>query len=319
VEVDFDLKRNGMDVALVATPEPVIERWLRDDMCPRWPTGATEIAPGLYIGELPDAISGEVERQCARLGETPVAVAVPFHSAFWEVVPPDASDVDWSPGHGLRHLMQVARLVRPHAGDLSWAATVRWRGDRVMATPARFERHTHICLIREEDAWLRPDDLAEVRTLWSAWTSLRATSGLPTRVARAMWYFEYVQCVLELDVRWPLLGTALEALIKVWNDQDGGSTAAFVHRGAALAQLAGVNWTSSWLRDVNEMRSCFAHGQPPGAMGQGRPAVRAEYAAFEDGLRSILRAAILHEEVRDAVASDDAIRRCLGTRARTPK
>ncbi len=316
----MDLQRVGLDVALVEIPALALAKWSWSNSLARWPRGENEIAGGLFIGELPDEVKSAVELACSRLGNTEVYNVVPLHYAFWQVVPADASELAWDLRSELRSLMQVARLVRLHSGDLSWAATVRGADGKVVATPARFERHTHSCLANGEEGWLRPQDIADVGALWRSWKDLEATKAMPNRASRALWLFEYVQTVYEIDIRWPLLGTALEALIKIRDDKkDGGSSAVFCDRGAALAKLAGVDWDPIWLLDVYSSRSLLAHGHPLGEGPETLPAAALQdYIRFEDGLRRILRAIVERPEVRTAVSSDDAIRAHFGSRSKRP-
>lgn len=302
----FDLSVAGLDVALVATPQAVIDRWLAEDEGFQWPQGVHQIGDDLFLGVFPHELQHEVVDHCTNRGDTKIASAIAHHYAFWQTVPADASPVHWGADGRLRQLLQVARLLRSHTGDLVDAAAIRGHAGKVVVTPLH---GTEVHPVEPAEAWLRHTDMPDLQRLWATWTGLNYGELLPTRVKRALWYFEYLQFVQEIDVRWPLLGTALEALVKVWDAKDGGSTAVFARSGSALAQAAGLAWTESWLRDVYQMRSRFAHGQPPTGASSATldPAVLREYATFEEGMRQILRALVEDVTVRSVVANDDSV------------
>jgi hypothetical protein len=131
-----------------------------------------------------------------------------------------------------------------------------------------------------------------------------------------MMYHEYLHGLPDLDIRWPLVVTAVEALVhtderkKVFGSGGMRITAQFVGRLTNLAtKIAGIEWNESYLEEAYEHRSSFAHGGGRGHLTEAESLRR--YRRLESGLRSVLCSAILDANVASIFASDDAIRAAL--------
>ena len=301
----------SLDVAIVAIPPAATDglaSWPTPDP---WPQDQHEIASGLFIGKLADERHEAIVAACARRGDTDINEAIGYHYAFWHEVPYGTPPVPWDSGGDLCQLMKIARLVRPHTGDSAAAAAVRWSGGRETITPV-FGREMHPT--DPADAWLRAEDIEQVRTLWQAWLASDRGLALPPRLNRALWFFEYQHFEPYVDVRWPLLGMVLETLVKVYESPQGvsrgprvRSTEAFRRGGVALAELVCLDWSPEWLGDVYGMRSRYAHGQPGTVAGNVAPVELEMLIAFEEGLRTVLRQFLLEPLLRKVVSSDEAV------------
>jgi hypothetical protein len=162
--------------------------------------------------------------------------------------------------------------------------------------------------------WIRDQDILTLRDLLSNF----APNSLSNRVKRAMMYHEYVHGLRDLDVRWPLVVTAVEALVhtddrkKVFGTGGLRVTDQFVTRLVNLKTfIPDLDWDEVYLEYAYEHRSSFAHG-----LGLG-PTIEHEslqlYQRLERNLRIILRAAILRPEIASLFTSDTAIRRGLNS------
>src|SRR5260370_36993034 len=80
--------------------------------------------------------------------------------------------------------------------------------------------------------WLAEGDARQLRDLVA-----RLPLSVPTRVSRALWYFEMAARNYFADVRWTLISTGLEALI---HTERGHSTHQFKTRAAKLATHLGM-------------------------------------------------------------------------------
>jgi len=117
-------------------------------------------------------------------------------------------------------------------------------------------------VIAPNENWLIPDDLPMLHDLLDA---LYARL-LPRRIESALWHHEVAARQFFVDLRWPLLITSLEALIRIKDErrqtgQFAGSTQVFVDRLLAIGQMdATLSATEAELRQMYTQRSLVAHG-----------------------------------------------------------
>lgn len=205
---------------------------------------------------------------------------------------------------------QLSRLVRPTSIGYSRAARVIEReAAPIEILPAEVRGRGALSFVADPTQdWLRDEDVEPLRTLVAAFQP----DGLPNRVKRSMAYHEYAHNLSELDMRWPLIVTAAEALVhtderkKVFGKGGKAVTRQFIDRLLKLASLVGIRWTEDELDEVYEHRSGFAHGRGLGGTSEKRSVD--SYLRFEAGVRSILRAAILDPNVAGLFGTDQVIR-----------
>lgn len=158
-------------------------------------------------------------------------------------------------------------------------------------------------MLDENDNWLIPDDVPLIGNLLRAWNP----AAVGKRIQAAIWYFEMTARNFYSDIRWPLLVTALESLVRIKNEQDRngrpvGSTRAFVSRLAQLgARDPALTVSEGDLRDMYEKRSDLVHALAVVAMDEVTKTV---YRNLENLVRNVLRKAILEPSFAAIFASD---------------
>jgi hypothetical protein len=186
-------------------------------------------------------------------------------------------------------------------------------GRRRIAPAGVFGQGALAFTVNHECDGIRDDDIPVIRALLDSF----APKKLPNRVKNALWMHEHLAWTRLMNIRWPLLVAALEALVHT-NDKGRarartmGSTEQFYARlGKLQTLLRSALWTDSDLVAVYDLRSAFAHGQP-GSIDAMTGEPRRLYEVAENGLRHILRAAIRRSVVADIFRSDAAVRAALG-------
>src|SRR5262249_11495683 len=126
-------------------------------------------------------------------------------------------------------------------------------------------------VMNPEDDWLIPEDLP---TLASLLDGLEA-GALSRRVESALWYHEAAARHYYVDLRWPLLTTCLETLVKIKDEkpssgQRAGSTKVFVDRLLAIAELLdrAESIGEAELVEMYARRSWLAHGLAYGRLDE---------------------------------------------------
>jgi len=274
------------------------------------------VALGKDVHLGPFELADRVIAACQSLGEN----WKPPHEwstyAFWRTGAPYVLDglIKFDVDRRLSTCIQLSRLVRPTSiGYYRAARLITWPGKALEIVPARYQgRGTIAVVIDTEQDWIRDADIQPIRDLFAAFKP----DALPKRVKRALMYHEYAHGLADIDVRWPIIVTAAEALVhtderkKIFGKGGMAVTEQFVLRLDRLAQrFPAIDWDKDYLRDAYEHRSSFAHGGGLGAMTeQGSIAM---YSRMEKGLREILREAILNPASAAIFANDGDIRAAL--------
>ena len=211
----------------------------------------------------------------------------------------------------LSTVIQLSRLIRPtNLGFTRAARLVEWRDYPLEIIPARAEGRGAVIFIAEPSMnWIRDIDVPEIRNIIAAFSP----AALPERVQNAMRHFEYAHGLDDFYSRWPLVTTAVEALIhtderrKTFGPKGMRITDQFVRRLEKLGQLVpGVTWTAADLEQAYEDRSGFAHGA---GVGSALPTdVLQRYRAFEQNVRVILRQLVLNASLANMFVDDSALR-----------
>lgn len=218
---------------------------------------------------------------------------------------------NWDADGKLWHCVQMARIIRPHSIGGEYAARVVWeKGRRRQVIPARFSGMGSAAYVgREDENWIRDADVVELRDLLTAFRP----DQLPDRVKRAMFYHEIAHQIRYIEIRWPLVVTALEALIhtddrRLPKKRSMGSTKQFTTRLNSLnAYIPALAWTESDLTRIYDYRSASAHGAGLGSEALN-PRVMKLYHVVEDGLRAIIIACIKQPAVAAIFASNTSVR-----------
>jgi len=246
--------------------------------------------------------------------------------------------------HRIREYWQLYSFVR-RVGEVSDRMTGSWDGDGVLRTCVALSRLVHpttqafrfsarvVTLPDGSIEWIHPGivgghgSIAFVSTVenrdWLTNQEFGLVASLiarfdskkwPRRLVRSLWYHEYSSLMYELDVRWVVMTTALEALIHTDRPNSGGQ---FRERVFQLAAMVGVNCSKEEVALAYDQRSQLAHGQHFVDMSGGIPAAaKAElsgevirsYRRMEEILRACLLKAANEDQFASIFASDDSIR-----------
>jgi len=201
--------------------------------------------------------------------------------------------------------MTLSRLVRPTSIGVRCAARLIFDADDNLMeiAPANLDIGVRAWVADESRNWLRDEDLPRLRRLVDRFDP----EVLSSRPQRAFWFFEHACRTLWIDVRWPLMTIALEALV---HTDRRHSTRQFVERILTLSgRIGGPEVSEDELREIYDRRSHLAHGAGLGALDAE---ARRLYLKMEAVLRRILEAIVL-EPATAAIFEDEAnIRRELG-------
>lgn len=297
------------EVTLMLGPLP--EAAIRGASRPRHLTEVVSLGADLWIG--PHLLAERVIAACQPRGEN----WTPRHEwsmyAFWRDGAPYAEhgSIRFDVDRRLSNCIQLSRLVRPTSIGFSRAARlITWPDQRFEIVPAEYQGRGSIAFVANpEQDWIRDTDIEPIRQL----VSMFRPDSLPDRVKRAMLYYEFAHGLHELDVRWPIIVTAAEALVhtderrKTYGPGGMRVTDQFTKRLAKLADLVEcVDWDEAYLEDAYEHRSSFAHGRGLNGVPEGESVEM--YRRLESGLRAALCAAILDPAVARIFETEGSVR-----------
>ncbi len=217
---------------------------------------------------------------------------------------------DFDPDMRLRTAIALSRLVHPTSLCLAHSVRIRTlgkpRNDWQIVPHTEAQIGESAFVLDVNDNWLIPSDVPALAHLLTACNPTK----IPKRVAAALWSNEMAARSYYSDMRWPLLVTGLESLVRIKNEKDQqggavGSTRAFVGRLGQLGQLDGTLAVSAPdLRAIYEKRSDLVHALALVAMDQPTKAL---YRKLDNLLRAILRKAILDPGFAALFASDKGV------------
>ncbi len=214
-------------------------------------------------------------------------------------------ELHFDPDDALYWCIALSRIVHPTAVGFEHALRIRRWGTRAREIIPAYMENINTCafVMDPSENWLIPSDIANLRML------IEAVQANPPqdRLASALWYHEAVSRHYFIDLRWPLLTTCLESLLRIKderlpNNRHAGSTKVFVDRLHAIGNLEpALAVPESELRLMYEERSLLTHGLSFGALDEPRQEL---YRAQERLARGIIRKALLEPQFRALFASD---------------
>jgi len=223
---------------------------------------------------------------------------------------PEPNQGDFDPDMLLRTAIALSRLVHPTSIALTHAVRIKTYGEprqKWQLTPHTEPNIGEAAFVLDvNDNWLIPEDVPALTSLVRAWH----TTPLPKRLGATMWYYEVAARTYFSDIRWPLLVTALESLVRIRNEQDNqgrpvGSTRAFVTRLKHLGTLdASLSVSENDLRAMYTKRSDLVHALALVAMDEP---TRSLYRQLDNLVRGILREAILDPKFAALFATDGSV------------
>ncbi len=188
--------------------------------------------------------------------------------AMVRAVPEDAhwerSDWDCT----LKRTLAMSRLVHANPAGFHYCARVR-RGSDDQVTSIEPQQVWGSAFGGDPSReWLRLAEWTEVGELLKRWPNSRARK--VKRLLRAKWYREKYAQEKYREVRWPLLGCAIESLVGQWNGKKKPS-AAFTDGLCELAIKCDSRLDSDAAKEAWRMRSYGAHGQDIPFPGRDAP------------------------------------------------
>lgn len=225
----------------------------------------------------------------------------------------------WDPDRRLATALQISRVAKPTSIGYEYAARIFGEGgEKLQIFPADIKGvGAHAFILNPATDGLRDKDVRLFRNLLASFDP----SNLPNRVKAALRMHEYLHWTPAIQLRWPLLVTALESFVHIDERSKGSglkggwkSTDQFVSRLFRLREsVSALHWSRADLAAIYELRSAFVHGRAGGINAlRGEP--RRHYSTAERALRLILQAAILNPSVAEIFASDASIKTTLGFR-----
>jgi hypothetical protein len=217
-----------------------------------------------------------------------------FPYAFLRLSPPRDELFAWDPDERLQTCIALSRLVRPTSISFGYAA-------RLIGDPSDPDFHVipgpvtgfggEAWVTDPKRNWLSPTDAGELRELMRSFAANPLPAG--SRLVGALWYHEYAARTRLIDVRFPLIATALESLIST---TPPGATRSFVHRLPQLAIRLGLQPLTR--RDASRIwsrRSSLVHGAKHGGLNEEDFRL---YGRMEEILRTAVRRAIVDAHFR---------------------
>lgn len=229
------------------------------------------------------------------------------------------------PGHELHFdadnalytCIALSRIVHPTAVGFDNAVRVRkWpNGARQIIPVSESHLNPNAFVTDPNENWLIPSDLPILASLMD----VLQRDPPKGRLAAALWHHEALSRHYFIDLRWPLLTTALEAFVRIKDERLGsgrfaGSTKVFVDRLVGIGALdASLAVSDADLAAMYEQRSLLSHGL---SFGELDPARKALYRTQERITRDIIRKALLEPGFRAIFATDGALAAALPLRGK---
>lgn len=268
----------------------------------------SQIDGDLWIAQIDRTLCERILDACDPAGENfkPVRQFGCSYAFYRNNAPAGGDQVfHFDPDDSLYHCVALSRIVHPTAVGFESAARVRqWpNGTRQIIPASHSTLNASAFVIAPYENWLIPDDMPVLRGLLKA---LHA-GPLPKRIATALWHHEAAARHFFIDLRWPLLTTCLEALVRIRDEklpsgQFAGSTKVFVDRLLAIGNLdATLAVSETDLRGMYAQRSLLAHGLGFGSLDETSKAL---YRAQERLVRGIIRKALLDSTFWNIFVSD---------------
>lgn len=271
----------------------------------------TQIRGDIWIAQLDTDLCTELLDASDRRGENWLSHRQ-FHCsyAFYRTNAPagPGHELHFDADGALSSCIALSRIVHPTAVGFEHALRIRRRGNSAREIiPAYIENlNAYAFVMDPSENWLIRSDIAILRML------IEAVQANPPqdRLASALWYHEAVSRHYFIDLRWPLLTTCLESLVRIKderlpNNRHAGSTKVFVDRLHAIGNLEpALAVPESELRLMYEERSLLTHGLSFVALDEPRKAL---YRTQERLARGIIRKVLLEPKFRALFASDAAL------------
>ena len=222
-----------------------------------------ELGGGLWVGRLESNLAKALMDTCEPV---PLGIPKPIRQyahfyTFVRELDDKAGLNQWDSDLRLQRCVALSRLIHPTTVGLRYAARVLNdpQPDSLKIVPAEIRGISMDFFLSpaHKHDWLTREEAEDLRQLLAIAEPLKAPT-FPSRISRALWYFDYAQRTYFLDLRWTLIATALEALVHTGK---GNSSAHFKRRVPALAAEVGAHLLSqSEAGEAWEFRCRLSHG-----------------------------------------------------------
>lgn len=267
-----------------------------------------QLGSNLTVGPIDADIVRQINDLCDqdRLRTPPGDARPPVRYAFCRALPTNEHVAAFDVDGALTAAIAMARLANPTSAAFEWSARVATTSDGTFeAVPGFIKgRGAHAYIVQGGRDWLTVADAQETARLLAAFDAQAQT--MQARIRRALWRHDYAMGIEELDIRWLIVASGLEALVKLSYPRGAngpGSTRQFKRRTVALAAQVGLNWTEANAERAYELRSEVAHGAKVTSAGNDLPL----YAVMEDLLRQSVKRALLDAQFQALFAADAAV------------
>jgi hypothetical protein len=222
--------------------------------------------------------------------------------SFIRDIPPIGETLHWDPDQRLQYCVALSRIVHPTTVSFEFAARIceNQNGEVQKVVPGPVYGSGSLAFVIDpKHNFLVEDDVKKLKVILSSLEK----NPLKDPVAMALWYHEYASRSFEMDIRWPIITTGLEALIHTDRHQ---STRQFVNRVIKLAERIGsIDISSDEAGEMYDLRSALSHGQ---GLGNLAPEKNELYEKMERLLRLVIKMAILDTNLNAFLSDPDRIR-----------
>jgi hypothetical protein len=268
-----------------------------------------DLGHGVTLGPIDRWLSKEIVTLCEphKLATLPGSMRGPIRYGFSRKLDVAPGKWNFDEDGRLVAALAMSRLAHPTSVGFEWSArVVTGPGDTVPEAAIGHIKGAaaYAFVVEGSRDWLTRADADLTATLLDAF--ILQQPHLPPRVQRAIWRHEFAAKLVELDLRWLMIASGLEALLKLsyhGATRGPGSTAQFKRRTVALAVHLGFAWSEEQAERAYELRSEMAHGALVSHADPDLPL----YAAMESLLRQALRRSLLDAAFQSLFISDAVI------------
>jgi hypothetical protein len=264
-----------------------------------------ELRNDIWIERLDTELAKRIMRACETADYGIERTVMDRHLYAWVRVAPDIEVTQFDGIYKLVEAIALSRLVHPTSTSFRYSA---WVSDltpnpRLIRAVPYHGINPDILLAPNSRDWLNQAEGAEMKKLMD-WLVLPMCD----RVRRAFWNHEYAMRLYELDLRYPMIVGAFEALTNTNVRQD---TWEFVYRTGSFADQFGVSLTEDELRKAYKLRSKLVHAESfLYSLADTVPLVEQPvlYLKLEKLLQLTLKECFLNETFYDRFADANSVR-----------
>lgn len=237
----------------------------------------------LWVGEIPDDDAHKIMDSCEPKGFN-FNPYRQYEQLYTFVRENSLDEINWDSDEKLQLCIALSRIIHPTNISFQYAAKVITDEDKkiieIIPGPISGSGSDAFNSITGQN-WLSESDGKQLKDIMHAYM----INPLREPISRALWYHEFASRVYELEVRWALINTGIEALI---HTDKYNSTKQFVVRVPQLAKKVGITISEDEARDMYDLRSALVHGQNPSGSK-----IISLYQSMEKILREVIKKSIL--------------------------